>query len=86
MESRSQDSAVRAFGVDFVLLYHDMESRSQDSAVQSTTVLRELIQTTEKWMWKNFFRASRGETVATHLYGTAFGSGRTTPKFLAPAL
>ena len=39
-----------------------------DSAVQSTMVLREPIQTTEKWKVKKIFRTSRGETVATRLY------------------
>jgi len=39
-----------------------------DIAVQSTTVLQEPIQTTEKWRWKFFFHALRGEIIAMHLY------------------
>ena len=53
-----------------------------DSAVQSTMVLREPIQTTENEGEKNFPHFARRYTP---LY-TAFGSGRTTPKYLAPAL
>jgi len=38
------------------------------SAVQSTKMLWESIQTTEKWRWKNFFRTSCGKINITHLY------------------
>ena len=55
-----------------------------DSAVQSTTVLREPSRQ-QKNEGEINFSALRAETVATPLY-TAFGSGRTTPKYLAPAL
>ena len=58
-----------------------------DSAVQSTMLLREPIQTTEKWRWKEkfFLRFARRDHPYAPLY-TVFGSGHTTPKYLAPAL
>ena len=54
-----------------------------DSAVQSTTVLQEPIQTTENEGELFFF--ARRDRRYTPLY-TAFGSGRTTPKYLALVL
>ena len=38
-----------------LVLYHmTWKAEVSDSAVQSTMVLREPVQTTEKWRWKNF--------------------------------
>jgi len=45
-----------------------------DSAVQSTTVLQEPIQTTEKWRKKIFRASARRDRRYAPLY-TAFGSG-----------
>ena len=79
----------RAFGIDF---FHFVMSRMtwkaevSDCAVQSTTVLREPIQTTEKMKVKKFFsRFALRDCRYAPLY-TAFAGGRTSPKYLAPAL
>jgi len=60
-----------------------------DSAVQSATVLREPIQTTENEGEKIFSAlrpARKDHPYAPLALCIAFGSGRTTPKYLAPAL
>jgi len=55
-----------------------------DSVVQSTMVLREPIQTTEKWRRKKFARASRREISTTHLYTLPLAV--PLQKYLTPAL